>query len=107
MCFLCFPFAIFPSLFAFFFYLPVCFPKREKDGVELNEYGGGYNLTGVGAGKDMFRIFCMKYYFQLQKTEEESLIFHFSLLVVVQHPVTCTVAVSTLKLWFSFFLCPS
>lgn len=45
-------------LFCFirFFYLPVCFLKSEKKGINFN---GGDDLRGGGGGKTLIRVNCM------------------------------------------------
>lgn len=54
---------VFPLLlltpFTFFFYLPVCFVKREN---REGRWGGGADLRGEGGGKTMIKmyyIYCM------------------------------------------------
>ena len=37
-----------------FFYLPVCFLKREKEGMELDGWGGKENLGGDEGGETIY-----------------------------------------------------
>lgn len=44
---------------SFLFILYVCFLKQENRSIELDGWGGGKNLEGVGRGI-MIRMYCMK-----------------------------------------------
>lgn len=56
--YLCISFYFSLCLFCFitFFYLPVCFLKSEKKGINFN---GGDDLRGGGGGKTLIRVNCM------------------------------------------------
>lgn len=60
VCFLC-----------FFLVLPICFLKREKKGLWLEERRGGEDLGEDKAGKTMVRLYCInKSYFPLKKIKQ-------------------------------------
>lgn len=46
----------FNSFYSYFFYLPVCFVKRENREVG---WGGGSDLRGEEGGKIMIKMYCI------------------------------------------------
>lgn len=72
LCFLCF----FVSCFLFLNF-PVCFLKteRERESIELDEWGGGEDLEGDGGGETTIRIHCMIFNKSKEREKKEFLWF--------------------------------